>query len=93
MLKNSVKFRTFFLGMFMVCADFRGKSGKLITMSCRSAMLHYRSYLLQAITTIFYSPLYIIGTFEEKQSLSIELFADYNENEVNWAYQKVYKYL
>lgn len=67
----------------MVCADFRGRSGKLITHSCRSAMLHYRSALLQFMHTVIYSPFYILGSSEEKQHISIELFAEYNENEVN----------
>lgn len=69
-------------GMFMVCADFRGKDSKLITYTCRSAMLHYRSTLLQYMYTIIYSPFYLLGSFEEKQHISIELFSEYNEHEV-----------
>lgn len=68
--------------MFMVCVDFRGKDSKLITHTCRSTMLHYRSTLVQYIHTFMYSPLYILGTFEEKQQVSIELFSEYNEHEV-----------
>lgn len=69
------------LGMFMVCADFRGKNSKLITRSCRSTMLHYRSFVLDLIYTLAYSPLLLIGTVEEKQTVLIELFEDYYEIE------------
>lgn len=69
-------------GMFMVCADFRGKNSKLITRSCRSTMLHYRSFVLDLIYTLAYSPLLLIGTVEEKQTVLIELFEDYYEIEV-----------
>ncbi|KAI4470024.1 bernardinelli-seip congenital lipodystrophy 2 bscl2 protein [Holotrichia oblita] len=77
------------LGMFMVCVDFRGKSNKLITRSCRSAMLHYRSFVLDLIYTVAYSPLLLIGTVEEKQTINIELFEDYYEIE-NEAVTDVY---
>lgn len=69
------------LGMFMVCADFRGKDGKLITHSCRATMLHYRSNLLQTIYTVAFSPLLLFGTVEEKQQLTVELFSDFQETE------------
>ncbi|GJQ77174.1 hypothetical protein Trydic_g14849 [Trypoxylus dichotomus] len=77
------------LGMFMVCIDFRGKNNKLITRSCRSAMLHYRSFILDLIYTIAYSPLLLTGTVEEKQTVIIELFEDYYEVE-NEAVTDVY---
>lgn len=66
----------------MVCVDFQGKTNKLITRSCRSSMLHYRSFILDLIYTVAYSPLMLIGTVEEKQTVNIELFEDYQEIEV-----------
>lgn len=67
----------------MVCADFQGNDKKLLASSCRSAMLHYRSALLEFIYKIFFSPFFVLGTSEEKQQLHIELFTDYQEHEVN----------
>lgn len=74
------------LGMFMVCADFRGKDGTLLTSSCRSTMLHYRSSILEIMYTIIYSPIFMMGVAEEKQLLDIELFSNYEEHEVSFLY-------
>lgn len=68
--------------MFMVCADFQGNDKKLLASSCRSAMLHYRSALLELIYKLCFSPFFVFGTSEEKQQLHIELFSDYQEHEV-----------
>ncbi|KAK7790997.1 hypothetical protein R5R35_011456 [Gryllus longicercus] len=69
------------LGMFMTCAEMRGKNGMLIDSSCRSAMLHYRSGLLHLIKTLVMSPMLIYGTSEEKQTVTIELFSDFEEDQ------------
>ncbi|XP_017780243.1 PREDICTED: seipin isoform X2 [Nicrophorus vespilloides] len=66
------------LGMFMVCTQFHGKKS-LIAQSCRSAMLEYRSPLLQFLYTIVYSPFFLFGAAQEKQKLHIELFSNYEE--------------
>lgn len=68
--------------MFMVCADFRGKDGKLLTSSCRSTMLHYKSIALELIYTLAFSPILMIGASEEKQIIDVELFSNYEEQEV-----------
>lgn len=67
----------------MVCADFQGKDKKLLASSCRSAMLHYKSALLDFIYKITFSPFFVFGSSEEKQRLHIELFSDYQEHEVS----------
>lgn len=73
-----------FPGMFMVCVEFMGKSGRLLANSCRSTMLHYRGILIDTLYKLFYSPFYIIfGTSEEKQNVHVELFSDYEEQEVD----------
>ncbi|XP_044747806.1 seipin [Coccinella septempunctata] len=69
------------LGMFMVCADFHSTDGRLITNSCRSAMLPYRSVLLDFLFKIIMSPFYMVRHFEEKQKVYIELFSSYLEPE------------
>lgn len=65
----------------MVCAEFHGKK-MVLAHSCRSTMLHYRSTLLDTIYTFVFSPFLLFGTIEEKQDLKIELFSDYQENDL-----------
>lgn len=71
-----------YLGMFMVCVDFKSKDGQTLANSCRSAMLHYKSYLLDSIYKLIYIPFFILGSSEEKQNVHVELFSDYQEYEV-----------
>lgn len=69
--------------MFMVCVEFMGKSGRLLASSCRSTMLHYRGVLIDTLYKLLYSPFFIVfGTAEEKQTVQVELFSDYEEQEV-----------
>lgn len=68
------------LGMFMVCAEMRDKATKLRSHSCRTAMLHYRSKLTRAITTLVMSPLIVLGLREETQQIPIELFSNYEDD-------------
>ncbi|KAI5705384.1 hypothetical protein M8J75_014421 [Diaphorina citri] len=69
------------LGMFMVCAQLKDKTGDLISHSCRSAMLHYRSSLLITLKTLVQAPFLILGGYEEKQTLTLELFSEYEEDQ------------
>ncbi|KAF5279492.1 hypothetical protein FQA39_LY05602 [Lamprigera yunnana] len=69
------------LGMFMVCADFRSQNGDVVATSCRSTMLHYRSFTVNLIRRLLLIPFYLFGSTEEKQRIFIELFADYEEHE------------
>jgi seipin len=68
--------------MFMVCIHLREKDGKLVDSSCRSTMLHYRSYLLHILTTLILSPMMVFGNKEEKQNIVSELFADFEDDQV-----------
>ncbi|XP_050517973.1 seipin isoform X2 [Diabrotica virgifera virgifera] len=69
------------LGMFMVCVEFMAKDGSLVDNSCRSTMLHYRSTLLDALYKLVFSPFFVFGSTEEKQKITVELFAEYEEKE------------
>lgn len=69
-------------GMFMVCVQLRDKESQLVDNSCRSTMLHYRSYLLHTLTTLIFSPMLMFGNKEEKQNIVLELFADFEEDQV-----------
>lgn len=66
----------------MVCIQLRDKDNLLVDSSCRSTMLHYRSYLLHTLTTLIFSPLMMFGNKEEKQNIVLELFTDYEEDQV-----------
>lgn len=67
----------------MVCAQLKSRDGLLIEHSCRSAMLHYRSSLLHFMKTLTFSPMMIFGTTEEKQNIILELFGNFEEDQVN----------
>ncbi|CAH2098837.1 unnamed protein product [Euphydryas editha] len=68
------------LGMFMVCAQMRAAGGVLVSSSCRSTMLRYRSKIHQIIRTLVYAPLLIAGIDEEKQIIQVELFSDFQDD-------------
>ncbi|KAG8257278.1 Berardinelli-Seip congenital lipodystrophy 2 (seipin) [Homalodisca vitripennis] len=69
------------LGMFMVCARMVDKGGVLVSNSCRSTMLHYRSQFLNLLYTCVNSPFFLFGSKEEKQLLTIELYSDFEEHQ------------
>ncbi|XP_053175207.1 seipin-like [Scomber japonicus] len=68
------------LGMFMVKMTSYTKSGKPVSSVGRSTMLHYRSSLLQTLSTLLFSPLLLTGIAEQKQLVEVELFSDYKTN-------------
>lgn len=68
------------LGMFMVRMSAYTKGGKMVSSVGRSTMLHYRSSLLQSMTTLTFSPFLLSGMAEQKQLIEVELFSDYKTN-------------
>lgn len=68
------------LGMFMVKMTSYTKGGKAVSSVGRSTMLHYRSSLLQTLSTFLFSPLLLSGMAEQKQLIEVELFSDYKTN-------------
>jgi seipin len=66
----------------MVCAHLRSRDGFLVDHACRSTMLHYRSTLLHTLTTLTFSPMMIFGNVEEKQDVVLELFGNFEEDQV-----------
>ncbi|XP_077423849.1 seipin-like [Vanacampus margaritifer] len=68
------------LGMFMVKMMCYTKGGKMVSSVQRSTMLHYRSTLLQTLSTFFFSPLLLTGMAEQKQLIEVELFSAYKTN-------------
>lgn len=68
------------LGMFMVKMTAYTKGGKPVSSVGRSTMLHYRSSLLQTLSTLLFSPLLLSGMAEQKQLIEVELFSDYKMN-------------
>lgn len=71
------------LGMFMVCAEMRDKSTQLRSHSCRTAMMHYRSYLTRTISTLIMSPLIVFGFKDETQHIPVELFSSYEDDQTH----------
>ncbi|XP_035011897.1 seipin [Hippoglossus stenolepis] len=68
------------LGMFMVRMSAYAKSGKTVSSVGRSTMLHYRSSLLQTLSTLLFSPILLTGMAEQKQLIEVELYSDYITN-------------
>uniref|UniRef100_A0A670JM68 Seipin n=1 Tax=Podarcis muralis TaxID=64176 RepID=A0A670JM68_PODMU len=68
------------LGMFMVVISCYTKGGHIISSSARSAILHYRSSLLQMLDTFAFASLFLAGFTEQKQLLDVELYSDYKED-------------
>ncbi|XP_066961350.1 seipin isoform X8 [Macrobrachium rosenbergii] len=71
------------LGMFLIDLDMKSQDGETLRRSSRSAMLRYRSPLLQTIGTTIFAPLMLYGVSEEKQMVTVELFAQYEEDPLN----------
>lgn len=71
------------LGMFLVDMDMKAQGGEVLRQSSRSAMLRYKSPLLQTIGTSLFAPLLLYGVNEEKQMVTVELFAQYEEDPVS----------
>ena len=70
------------LGMFMVCAEMRDQFTNLQDHACRSAILHFKSSLVRMIRTWLLSPIYVLGLYEEKQTVEVEIFSNYMEDAV-----------
>ncbi|XP_037306750.2 seipin-like [Pungitius pungitius] len=68
------------LGMFMVKMSCYTKGGKTVSSVGRSTMLHYRSSLLQSLSTLLFSPFFVTGMAEQKQLIEVELFSEYKTN-------------
>lgn len=68
------------LGMFMVKFSAYTKGGNTVSYVGRSTMLHYRSGLLQTISTLVFSPFLLTGMAEQKQLIEVELYSDYKTN-------------
>lgn len=71
------------LGMFLVKITPYSKAGQIVDISTRSAMLHYRSSLLQALGTVVFSPMLLTGTSEQKQSVTVELYSEFKDDSYN----------
>lgn len=68
------------LGMFLIKMSCYTKGGETVSSVARSTMLHYRSTVLQTLSTLFFSPVLLTGITEQKQLVEVELFSDYKTN-------------
>uniref|UniRef100_A0A671S8D1 Seipin n=1 Tax=Sinocyclocheilus anshuiensis TaxID=1608454 RepID=A0A671S8D1_9TELE len=60
------------LGMFMVKMSCYTTDGTVVQSVSRSTMLHYRSNLLQTMSTLLFSPLLLTGVSEQKQLIEVD---------------------
>lgn len=71
-------------GMFTVCAIMRDRdASEHSTKSCRLSMLHFKSSLLKMISTVLMAPFFVLGYREEKQTVAIDLFTDFEDNQAH----------
>ncbi|XP_016098516.1 seipin-like isoform X2 [Sinocyclocheilus grahami] len=68
------------LGMFPVKMTPYSKAGQIVDVTAHSAMLHYRSSLLQALGTVVFSPMLLTGASEQKQSVIVELYSEFKDD-------------
>lgn len=66
----------------MVCGQLLDKRSVTVSMSCRSAILKYRSTLVHTLTTLALAPLYVFDYIEEKQTIEVELYANFQDDQV-----------
>lgn len=67
----------------MLCIRLSDKYGYLVSSSCRSNRLTYRSTLYHLIRTIFMVPFYLTGFSEEKQMVQFEMYTEFEEDQVH----------
>uniref|UniRef100_A0A8C4R3A3 Seipin n=1 Tax=Eptatretus burgeri TaxID=7764 RepID=A0A8C4R3A3_EPTBU len=68
------------LGMFIVTMTTYANGGKALLTATKSAMLHYRSWLLQIMETLFFAPLFLTRLVEQKQLMEVLLFSNYQQD-------------
>ncbi|XP_053305010.1 seipin isoform X2 [Spea bombifrons] len=68
------------VGMFMVSMSCYTRGGQQISYTARSAILHYKSPLLQTLETFTSLPFLLLGLSEQQQFLEVELYSEYRED-------------
>jgi len=67
-------------GIFMVQVLLYSHNAEVVQQAARSAMLEYRSFLLQTMDTLLFAPLYLLGSDKQQQSVRVELFTRYQDD-------------
>lgn len=73
--------------MFMLCIRLSDKYSYLVSSSCRSSRLKYKSSLYRIIHTLFMAPFYLTGLSGEKQVVELEMYTDFEEDQVRELYK------
>ncbi|XP_077521988.1 seipin-like isoform X2 [Amblyomma americanum] len=68
------------IGMFTVRLDMISEDGEVLRSTQRSGVLRYKSVLVRLFSTLFYIPMLLLGSAEEKQTVSVLLFERYMED-------------
>jgi len=66
----------------MLCVRLSDKFGYLVSSSCRSSRLRYMSQLYRVVRTLFMVPFYLTGLSAEKQLIQLEMYTDFEEDQV-----------
>lgn len=66
----------------MLCIRLTDKSSHLISSSCRSTRLMYKSNLYRIIHTLFMAPFYLTGLSGENQVILLEMYTDFEDDQV-----------
>jgi len=66
----------------MLCVRLSDKYGYLVSSSCRSSRLNYMSQLYRVLHTLFMAPFYLTGLSAEKQVIQLEMYTDFEEDQV-----------
>lgn len=68
------------IGMFTVRLDMISEDGEVLRSTQRSGVLRYKSMLVRLFYTLTYIPMLLLGSAEEKQTVSVLLFERYEED-------------
>ncbi|VVC38067.1 Seipin family [Cinara cedri] len=71
------------IGMFMLCIRLNDKYGYLVSSTCRSNRLKYKSSLFHIIYTIFMAPFYLAGLSGENQLIQFEMYTEFEEDQLH----------
>jgi len=66
----------------MLCVRLSDKFGYLVSSSCRSSRLRYMSQLYRTVYTLWMVPFYLTGLSSEKQLIQLEMYTDFEEDQV-----------
>ena len=68
--------------MFQARMEMRNLEGSVFRSASRSTMLRYKSDLLHTLATVIFSPLYLYELKHQTQTVTVEMFSQYEDDPV-----------